>query len=199
MGRRTGRADQDAARVTSPVAPSWIEVEHAEFINPEHTVTLKLARQLRPATLDNTDHYPEPNQDQLSLRFRGHPWSQRALNRIWHDAGWQLFHTAATLKAALPDAAQRRPPRRVGAGTACPSRRWVASNVPGGLDGDFGQLCISAVLDEYGGPPEEQSSLNLVYLLGGDASTTSGNQPRSAPVLGGADEEVARARVATTS
>ena len=60
---------------------------------------------------------------------------------------------------------------------------------PGRLGGDFGQLCISAVLDEYGGPAEEQSSLNLIYLLGGDASTNSGLQPRSAPELGGADEK----------
>ena len=54
---------------------------------------------------------------------------------------------------------------------------------------NFGQLCISAVLDEYGGPADEQSALNLIYLLGGDASTKSGNQPRSAPVLGGGDEK----------
>jgi monoamine oxidase len=66
---------------------------------------------------------------------------------------------------------------------------WIDAQVPGGIGGDFGQLCISAVLDEYGGPPEEQSALNLIYLLGGDATTNSGSQPRSAPVLGGGDEK----------
>jgi monoamine oxidase len=45
------------------------------------------------------------------------------------------------------------------------------------------------VIDEYGCPPEDQSALNLVYLLGNDASMPDGLQPRSRPVLGGSDEK----------
>ena len=161
--------------------------EHAEFINPEHTATLRLAKQLG-LTLDNTDHYPEPHQDQLSLQFDGKRWSQRALNRDWHRFGWKLFHDAAVKKAPWPTLHTR---------STVHGRRWdhmsvsewIDAHVPGGIGGDFGQLCISAVLDEYGGPPEEQSALNLIYLLGGDDTTRSGNQPRSAPQLGGADEK----------
>ena len=62
---------------------------------------------------------------------------------------------------------------------------WLDAHVPGGSSGDFGQLCISAVLDEYGGAAEDESSLNLIDLLGADASTRSGLQPRSAPFAGG--------------
>lgn len=50
-------------------------------------------------------------------------------------------------------------------------------------------LCVAATLDEFGGPADETSALNLVYLLGQDASTDSGAQPRGAPQLAGADEK----------
>jgi monoamine oxidase len=66
---------------------------------------------------------------------------------------------------------------------------WIDAYVPGGVSSDFGALCISAVLDEYGGRPEEQSALNLVYLLGQDDSTPDSVQPRSDPALGGANEK----------
>jgi monoamine oxidase len=66
---------------------------------------------------------------------------------------------------------------------------WVDAYIPGGVASDFGALCIAATLDEYGGPPDEMSALNLVYLLGLDASTASGNQPHSEPQLAGADEK----------
>jgi monoamine oxidase len=161
--------------------------EHAEFINPEHTATLALAKRFG-LTLDNTDHYPEPNQDQLSLQFDGKLWSQAALNHDWHTFGWKLFHDAAVNKAPFPTLHTHSTKwgRRWDRMSVS---EWVDAHVPGGVGGDFGQLCISAVLDEYGGPPEEQSALNLIYLLGGDASAKSGNQPKSAPVLGGADEK----------
>ena len=51
-------------------ADSQLVEEHAEFINPEHTATLRLAHRFG-LKLDNTDHYPEPRQDQLTLRFGG--------------------------------------------------------------------------------------------------------------------------------
>jgi monoamine oxidase len=66
---------------------------------------------------------------------------------------------------------------------------WLDRYLPGGSKSDFGQLCISAVLDEYGGAAEQQSSLNLIDLLGGDTSRKSGLQPRSAPQLDGGNEK----------
>jgi monoamine oxidase len=160
--------------------------EHAEFINPEHTATLAMAKRFG-LTLDNTDHYPEPNQDQLSLQFDGKLWSQKALNRDWHHFGRTLFKDAA-VKAKWP-AVYNYNTKWSRRWDRMSVSEWIDAHVPGGIGGDFGQLCISAVLDEYGGPPEEQSALNLIYLLGGDASTKSGFQPHSAPELGGADEK----------
>jgi monoamine oxidase len=66
---------------------------------------------------------------------------------------------------------------------------WVDAYIPGGTRSDFGAVCIAAALDEYGGPADEMSALNLVYLLGLDSSTASGNQPHGEPQLGGADEK----------
>jgi monoamine oxidase len=160
--------------------------EHAEFINPEHTHTLALAKRFG-LSLDNTDHYRNRNQDQETFRFHGKAFAQAKLNRDWHRFGWKVLHDAAaaapfpTLYSSSTKAGRRFDHMSV--------PEWLDHHVPGGAAGDFGQVCISAVLDEYGGPPEEQSALNLVYLLGGDASTNSGNQPKSEPVLGGGDEK----------
>jgi monoamine oxidase len=162
--------------------------EHGEFINPEHTETLALAARFG-LRLDNADRYPPgPDPGQETFRFNGRRVRQAAVNRDWHRFGFQLFHDAAVRKAPFPTRFDRstRWGRRWDAMSVA---EWLDVHVPGGSGGDFGQLCISAVLDEYGGAPEEQSALNLIYLLGGDASTKSGNQPRSAPVLGGADEK----------
>jgi monoamine oxidase len=162
--------------------------EHGEFINPEHTVTLALAKRFG-LRLDNADRYPPgPNPDQETFRFNGHRFSQARLNRDWHRFGYRLFHDAAIRKAPFPTRFDRSTHwgRRWDHMSVA---EWLDAEAPGGSGGDFGQLCISAVLDEYGGAPEEQSALNLIYLLGEDASTKSGNQPRSAPVLGGADEK----------
>ncbi len=66
---------------------------------------------------------------------------------------------------------------------------WLDRHVPGGTALDFGQVCIAAVEDEYGGPPDQTSALNLVYLLGQDTSTKDGLQPRHAPQLAGGNEK----------
>ena len=162
--------------------------EHAEFINPEHTETLALARRLG-LKLDNTDKYPaRTHPGRETMRFHGHRWSQAAVDRDWHEWGWKLFHRAANVTAPWPQLHNSN--------TAGGRRfdhmsvtEWVDAYIPGGVKSDFGALCIAAVLDEYGGPPDEMSALNLVYLLGLDASTASGLQPHGAPQLAGADEK----------
>ena len=76
--------------------------EHAEFINPEHTETLALAKSFG-LTLDNSDKYPagtHPNVE--TMRFGGRRWSQKALDKDWHDWAWRLFHDAAFKTAPWP-------------------------------------------------------------------------------------------------
>lgn len=43
---------------------------------------------------------------------------------------------------------------------------WIARYVPGGISSRMGQLLTCAYWNEYGVAPEQQSSLNLVYMLG---------------------------------
>jgi monoamine oxidase len=162
--------------------------QHGEFISSEHTATRRLAGSLG-LTVDNVLRYPPHTraQDQR-LRFGGHFWSQAALNREWHDWAWRLFRDAAVTKAPWPTLHGHYTP------TAWrwdhqPATEWIEEHVRGGLDSDFGRLCVSVLLDEYGGPVAEQSALNLVYLLGLYGSSASGLQPRSAPELSGTDEK----------
>ena len=55
----------------------------------------------------------------------------------------------------------------------------------------FGKLCYQDVISEYGGPPETQSALNLLYVLGyfDSASSGRGFQPTGYPYLAGTDEK----------
>ena len=75
--------------------------EHAEFINPEHTKTLALAK--ASGSLWTTEQLPcwsHPRAE--TLRFGGRSWSQKALNEDWHDWAWKLFHDAAFSTAPWP-------------------------------------------------------------------------------------------------
>jgi monoamine oxidase len=161
--------------------------EHAEFINPEHTATLELAQKLH-LTLDNTERYPPGvDADQESFWFDGRLWSQESVNRDWRKFGYALFREAAA-KAGWPTTYRHSTPSAA-KWDQMSTAEWLDRYLPGGSKSDFGQLCISAVLDEYGGAAEQQSSLNLIDLLGGDTSRKSGLQPRSAPQLDGGNEK----------
>jgi monoamine oxidase len=162
--------------------------EHAEFINPEHTFTLSLARSFG-LSFDNADKYPpgtHPGRE--TMRFNGKMWRQSTLNHDWHEWGWKLFHDAAFVTAPWPQLYDHNNPggRRFDHMSVT---EWLDAYVPGGAKSDFGAVCNAAILDEYGGPADETSALNLVYLLGQDASVPSGSQPHSAPQLAGADEK----------
>jgi monoamine oxidase len=161
--------------------------EHAEFINPEHTATLALARYLG-LSLDNTERYPPGvDADQELFWFDGRLCSQAALNRDWRQFGETLFREAAA-KASWPTTHRRSTPWAT-RWDQMSVTDWLDAHVPGGSAGDFGRLCASAVLDEYGGAANHESALNLIYLLGADSSRRNGLQPRSAPQLDGGNEK----------
>lgn len=168
-------------------ADDQIAEEHAEFINPEHTMTLALAKSFGLA-FDDCDTYPEgthPHRETLS--FFGKPWSQKALNEDWHKWAWKFFRDAA--RDAKWPVLYDNHSQLAKKWDFMSVPEWIDAYLPGGIESDFGALCMSAILDEYGGPPEETSALNLVYLLGQDSSTKSGLQPKKTPVLGGGDEK----------
>ncbi len=169
-------------------ADGQIAEEHAEFINPEHTATLTLAKKFG-LRLDNTDQYrPGTHPGRETMRFRGKKWPQAALNRDWHEWGWKLFHHAAFVTAPWPQLYNANNPggRHFDHMSVT---EWIDRYVPGGVRSDFGAVCTAAVLDEFGGPADQTSALNLVYLLGQDDSTASGAQPHGEPQTAGADEK----------
>jgi monoamine oxidase len=169
-------------------ADGQIVEEHAEFVNPEHKKTLALAKSFG-LTLDNTDKYPDGiNTNQETMLFNGHIWPQASLTKDWHDWAWRLFHDAAFVTAPGTPLYNKYNPGQLKFDMMSVPE-WIDAYIPGGVASDFGALCISAVLDEFGGPPEEQSALNLVYLLGQDDSTANSFQPRRNPALGGANEK----------
>ncbi len=60
--------------------------------------------------------------------------------------------------------------------------QWIALRVPGGLQSRLGQLLSVAYDIEYGAPASQQSSLNLIYLLG------YGSTPNNFALFGESDE-----------
>jgi monoamine oxidase len=161
--------------------------QHAEFISTEHTAVRQLAARFG-LHLDNVNAYP-PHTHPRDYRFRfdGRFWPQARLNRDWHEWGWRLFHDAAFTKAPWPTLYNKHTAwaRRW---DLTPATEWIDRHIPGGLDSDFGSLCVSILLDEYGGPVAGQSALNLIYLLGFYDSGPSGRQPKTSPQLSGTDE-----------
>jgi monoamine oxidase len=162
--------------------------QHGEFISSEHTQMRRLAHTFG-LTLDNVNRYPPHTHPQDErLRFDHHFWPQAALNREWHEYAYQLFRHAANVKAPWPTLHNHHTywGKRW---DHMPATHWIEENIRGGLRSDFGRLCVSVLLDEYGGPAEEQSALNLIYLLGSYDSSPSGLQPRKVPELSGSDEK----------
>jgi monoamine oxidase len=160
-----------------------ITEQHGEFISPEHRVMLDLA-QAFGLTLENTDTYPPHTQD--TYLFEGERYTQADLNTDWQSFGWKLFRDAVDL---APHANYRSYSNTAYEWDHMSVTEWVERYVPGGTQGRFGRLCLADVISEYGGPPDEQSALNLPYILGYDSSRKNGYQPKDRPSLAGTNEK----------
>jgi monoamine oxidase len=72
---------------------------------------------------------------------------------------------------------------------------WIDQNIPGGTSSRFGRLMQTNVISEYGLDPDQQSAINLVYLLGYNSLNTlspiNGSDERFT-VVGGNDQLVTR-------
>jgi monoamine oxidase len=136
--------------------------EHGgELIDQGHTAIRQLAKELG-LTLDNLLSV-EVNGTEPCYYFDGGPYpfdqatddlkgiyqtlhrdvsdaSYPTLYNNYTDRGWQLDHMSV--------------------------REWIEENVPGGFASKLGQLLDVAYNIEYGAETTEQSSLNMLYLLG---------------------------------
>lgn len=156
-----------------------------QFISSEHHSMLRLAKQFG-LTLVNTDAYALNTVD--TFWVNGGRYTQAMLDADWQEFGWSLFQRAA---AAAPwPTTYRNHTATSRALDSMSAAEWIDTKVPGGLRSDFGRLCYLDVESEYGGPPEEQSALNLIYLLADDDSIPGTDvQPKRMPALGGSDEK----------
>jgi monoamine oxidase len=160
-----------------------ITEQHGEFISSEHSATLRLAQEFG-LDLWNTNAYPPHEQD--TYRFEGERYTQADLNADWQSFGWKLFRHAVTL---APHANYQSYSQKAYEWDHMSVPEWIERYVPGGTGSRFGRLCLSDVISEYGGPPDAQSALNLIYILGYDTSRYNGYQPIHYPVLAGTNEK----------
>ncbi len=161
--------------------------EHAEFINPEHTATLHLARSCG---------------SRLTTPSAIRRGSTRTRSRSGSMGGWSPSapSTATGASSAMRSSSRRRP-RPAGRRRTATAPRGPASGIrcrsPSGWT-RISQVARRATSvgsasrrfsTSTAGPRRTQSSLNLIDLLGADSSTRSGLQARSAPELDGGNEK----------
>jgi monoamine oxidase len=136
--------------------------EHGgELIDQGHTQVRQLASSLG-LTLDNL-HQAEQNGTEPLNYFDGRPYTYaQATDDI--KAIWQKIHSdvsAASYPTLYNLSTQR--------GRELDSMSivdWIEESVPGGISSKLGQLLDVAYNIEYGAESKDQSSLNLLYLLG---------------------------------
>jgi monoamine oxidase len=169
-------------------ANNQIVEQHGEFISSEHIKTLGLASSLG-LSLDlasTAAAYPAGTLDTYWLN--GARYTQAMLDADWQAYAWATFN----------DAVRQAPwPTRYTGFTQAGYDwdhlsvvDWIEQHVPGGLGSTFGKLCYYVVISEYGGPPEQQSALNLVYILSYDDSRNGQQfQSSTTPSLYGTDEK----------
>jgi monoamine oxidase len=136
--------------------------EHGgELIDQNHTAVRQLGQSLG-LTLDNL-LAAEQNGAEASYYFDGaaYPFDQ-ATNDL--KAIWQQIHSdvsAASYPTLYNSSTQRG--REL---DAMSITDWIAAYVPGGTASKLGQLLDVAYNIEYGAECSQQSSLNMLYLLG---------------------------------
>jgi monoamine oxidase len=160
-----------------------IAEQHAEFISSEHRRMRALAAAYG-LTLENVSAHLGDTQD--VGWYAGQLYTAQALAEAWQQYAWALFRNAVR---EAPDANYRHASAQARIWDNMSVVDWVQQYLPDGTDNPLGALCLADVISEYGGPPEMQSALNLIYILGLDASTPSGHQPRRAPEVAGSDEK----------
>ncbi len=174
--------------------------QHGEFISSEHTATRRLATRLRP----HPGQHGRPTRRTPTRHATG-SGSTAVLAAGRAEPGLARVGLAAVPRRRLPKAPW---PTLYNKHTPwglrwdhMPATEWIEQPTsPAASDSDFGALCVSILLDEYGGPDGMESALNLVYLLGLYDSSPSGHAaPQGSPATVGHRREVAHAAAATTS
>jgi monoamine oxidase len=132
-----------------------------ELIDQGHTHIRQLAQQLG-LQLDNLLQ-AERNGSEPTYYFDGAPYSVRQATLDLHDV-WATIHSDVSA-ASYPTLHDSYTPRGYELDHLS-LRDWINVSVPGGIGSRLGQLLDVAYNIEYGAETTQQSSLNLLYLLG---------------------------------
>jgi monoamine oxidase len=160
---------------------------HAELISSEHREARHLA-DLLDLELDDVLRFPPGSSTPVShFHFGDRTYTQAQLDEEWHEWAWELFHQAAFEVAPWPTTYAATNPEVI-ALDHMSATQWMEQHLNGGVSTNFASLCTTLLYDEYGGPIDEQSALNLIYLLGHDATSEDTSQPQNSPELTGTDE-----------
>ena len=140
---------------------SQIAEHGGELIDQGHTALRQLTQELG-LQLDNLLQ-GERNGTEPAYHFDGAPYSVRQATLDLRDV-WPKLHgdVSAASYPTLFDTYTER-------GFELDQMSivdWIEESVPGGIDSELGQLLDTAYNIEYGAESAEQSSLNLLYLLG---------------------------------
>jgi monoamine oxidase len=162
----------------------WFEdgvvVEHGgQLINTDHNTIRNLINSLGLKLVEVNGGAYQGRVDKYWIDGADYPYD--AANADWGQV-WSAMK-AALQSAPYPQTYDSNTPAGIALDRMTVDE-WLAANVPGGLSSRFAKLMQSNVIAEYGMDPDQQSALNLVYLLGW-------NSKSSLDPLNGADERFA--------
>ncbi|NJC71946.1 FAD-dependent oxidoreductase [Planosporangium thailandense] len=164
-----------------------VVVEHGgAFINTEHNTIRNLANNLGLSLRVANGGNQPPGGDKYWIDGADYPYS--AANADWG----QVY-------AAFKAAQQAAPyPQTYNSYTAAGLQldnqtvnQWLDANIPGGLSSRFAKLMQSNVVAEYGMDPDQQSALNLIYLLAWNGQNSLAPLPgddEKYTIIGGNDQ-----------
>jgi monoamine oxidase len=168
-----GRTHSDTTSWADEQTSEWC----GELIDTSHKTMLYLAQRYRLKTVDLLG--AEPNGSEDTYRFFGSYYPKSHA-----DIDFKPVHQALsrdTWAASYPTTFEINTPDGIALDNLS-VYDWIESRVPGGHGSPFGQLLDIAYNIEFGAETRVQSSLNLVYLLGYNAS------PGNVALFGGSDE-----------
>ena len=147
--------------ITDAFAEGQVAEHGGELIDQSHAAIRHLAGELR-LELDNLLR-GEANGTEPTYYFDGAPYSYAQATDDMKKI-WQKLHSDVSA-ASYPTLHDSSTPRGVQLDQMS-IVDWIEESVPGGMESPLGQLLDVAYTIEYGADASEQSSLNLLYLLG---------------------------------
>lgn len=146
-------------------AAYWSDGQHTEWcgamIDTHHAHMHGLAHRFGLPLIDTFAAMPAHSRDTSYFQDRYYPMHQadRDFAAVYRVLKAQLAQIGSqtTYDKATPEA------RRL---DAMSMKDWIERYVPGGADSQMGRLIMDAYWNENGAPIEQQSALNVVYMLG---------------------------------